>query len=61
LFTIVRNVAQRLNKHAGMEDVIVIGLSYARAMAGFIVAAAITRRPSRATIITVQTGRETDR
>ena len=26
-FPIVRNIAQRLNKHAGMEEVIVVGLS----------------------------------
>lgn len=29
-FPVVRNVAQRLHKHAGMEEVIVVGLSYAR-------------------------------
>ena len=28
-FPIVRNIAQRLNKHAGMEEVVVVGLSYA--------------------------------
>jgi len=29
-FPVVRNIAQRLAKHAGMEEVIVIGLSYAK-------------------------------
>lgn len=29
-FPVVRNIAQRLHKHAGMEDVIVVGLSYAQ-------------------------------
>lgn len=29
-FPVVRNIAQRLNKHAGMEEVIVVGLSYAK-------------------------------
>jgi predicted alpha/beta superfamily hydrolase len=29
-FPIVRNIAQRLNKHAGMEEVVVVGLSYAK-------------------------------
>lgn len=29
-FAIVRNIAQRLNRHAGMEEVIVVGLSYAK-------------------------------
>ena len=33
-FPIVRNIAQRLNKHAGMEEVIVIGLSYAKGDGG---------------------------
>ncbi|WP_332877621.1 alpha/beta hydrolase [Massilia sp. S19_KUP03_FR1] len=28
-FPVVRNIAQRLHKHAGMEEVIVVGLSYA--------------------------------
>lgn len=28
-FPIVRNIAQRLHKHAGMEEVIVVGLAYA--------------------------------
>jgi predicted alpha/beta superfamily hydrolase len=30
-FPVVRNIAQRLTKHAGLEEVIVVGLSYARA------------------------------
>lgn len=29
-FPIVRNIAQRLHKHAGLEEVIVVGLSYAQ-------------------------------
>lgn len=29
-FPVVRNIAQRLAKHAGLEEVIVVGLSYAR-------------------------------
>lgn len=29
-FPVVRNIAQRLNKHARMEEVIVVGLSYAK-------------------------------
>ena len=29
-FAIVRNIAQRLSRHAGMEEVIVVGLSYAK-------------------------------
>lgn len=29
-FPVTRNIAQRLNKHAGMEEVIVVGLSYAK-------------------------------
>lgn len=29
-FPVVRNIAQRLHKHAGMEEVIVVGLSYAK-------------------------------
>lgn len=33
-FPVVRNIAQRLNKHAGMEEVIVIGLSYAKGDSG---------------------------
>lgn len=33
-FPVVRNIAQRLNKHAGMEEVIVVGLSYARGDTG---------------------------
>ncbi|KKO65006.1 Ferri-bacillibactin esterase BesA [Janthinobacterium sp. KBS0711] len=33
-FAIVRNIAQRLNKHAGMEEVIVVGLSYANGDGG---------------------------
>lgn len=33
-FAVVRNIAQRLAKHAGMEEVIVVGLSYARGDGG---------------------------
>jgi len=33
-FAIVRNIAQRLNKHAGMEEVVVVGLSYAKGDGG---------------------------
>jgi len=33
-FPIVRSIAQRLHKHAGMEEVIVIGLSYAQGDTG---------------------------
>lgn len=33
-FAIVRNIAQRLSKHAGMEEVIVVGLSYAKGDSG---------------------------
>jgi predicted alpha/beta superfamily hydrolase len=33
-FPIVRNIAQRLHKHAGLEEVIVVGLSYARGDTG---------------------------
>lgn len=33
-FPIVRNIAQRLNKHAGREEVIVVGLSYANGDGG---------------------------
>jgi predicted alpha/beta superfamily hydrolase len=33
-FSIVRNIAQRLNKHAGMEEVVVVGLSYAKGDGG---------------------------
>lgn len=33
-FPIVRNIAQRLNKHAGMEEVVVVGLSYANGDGG---------------------------
>lgn len=33
-FPIVRNIAQRLNKHAGMEEVIVVGLSYSKGDGG---------------------------
>jgi predicted alpha/beta superfamily hydrolase len=33
-FAVVRNIAQRLHKHAGMEEVIVVGLSYARGDTG---------------------------
>ena len=33
-FAIVRNIAQRLNKHAGMEEVVVVGLSYANGDGG---------------------------
>jgi predicted alpha/beta superfamily hydrolase len=29
-FPVTRNIAQRLNKHAGMEEVIVVGLSYSQ-------------------------------
>lgn len=29
-FAVARNIAQRLSKHAGMEEVIVVGLSYAK-------------------------------
>jgi predicted alpha/beta superfamily hydrolase len=29
-FPVVRNIAQRLHKHAGMEEVIVVGLSYGK-------------------------------
>lgn len=29
-FPVVRNIAQRLSKHAGMEEAIVVGLSYAK-------------------------------
>ncbi|MET0857134.1 MAG: alpha/beta fold hydrolase, partial [Telluria sp.] len=33
-FPVVRNIAQRLNKHAGMEEVIVVGLSYGKGDGG---------------------------
>jgi len=33
-FPVVRNIAQRLNKHAGMEEVVVVGLSYANGDGG---------------------------
>jgi predicted alpha/beta superfamily hydrolase len=33
-FAVVRNIAQRLNKHAGMEEVVVVGLSYAKGDSG---------------------------
>jgi predicted alpha/beta superfamily hydrolase len=33
-FPIVRNISQRLTKHAGMEEVIVVGLSYAKGDTG---------------------------
>ncbi|MGK5025955.1 alpha/beta hydrolase [Janthinobacterium sp. RB2R34] len=33
-FAVVRNIAQRLAKHAGLEEVIVVGLSYARGDSG---------------------------
>lgn len=33
-FPVVRSIAQRLNKHAGMEEVIVVGLSYAKGDTG---------------------------
>lgn len=33
-FPVVRNIVQRLHKHAGMEEVIVIGLSYAKGETG---------------------------
>nr|WP_233411136.1 alpha/beta hydrolase-fold protein [Rugamonas sp. CCM 8940] len=33
-FPVVRNIAQRLNKHAGMEEVVVVGLSYAKGDGG---------------------------
>lgn len=33
-FPIVRNIAQRLHKHAGLEEVIVVGLSYAKGDTG---------------------------
>lgn len=33
-FAVVRNIAQRLNKHAGMEEVVVVGLSYANGDGG---------------------------
>ena len=33
-FPIVRNIAQRLSKHAGMEEVVVVGLSYANGDGG---------------------------
>jgi predicted alpha/beta superfamily hydrolase len=33
-FPIVRNIAQRLTKHAGMEEAIVVGLSYAKGDGG---------------------------
>ncbi|MDB5745280.1 MAG: IroE protein [Massilia sp.] len=33
-FPIVRNIAQRLTKHAGMEETIVVGLSYAKGDTG---------------------------
>lgn len=33
-FPVVRNIAQRLHKHAGMEEVIVVGLSYAQGDSG---------------------------
>jgi predicted alpha/beta superfamily hydrolase len=33
-FAVVRNIAQRLHKHAGMEEVIVVALSYARGDTG---------------------------
>jgi predicted alpha/beta superfamily hydrolase len=33
-FPVARNIAQRLTKHAGMEEVIVVGLSYAKGDGG---------------------------
>lgn len=33
-FALTRNIASRLHKHAGMEEVIVVGLSYAKGDAG---------------------------
>jgi predicted alpha/beta superfamily hydrolase len=33
-FPVVRNIAQRLSRHAGMEEVIVVGLSYAKGDTG---------------------------
>lgn len=33
-FPVVRNIVQRLHKHAGMEEVIVVGLSYAQGDTG---------------------------
>jgi predicted alpha/beta superfamily hydrolase len=33
-FPIVRNITQRLSKHAGMEEVVVVGLSYAKGDSG---------------------------
>lgn len=33
-FPVVRNIAQRLSKHAGMEEVVVVGLSYAQGDGG---------------------------
>ena len=33
-FPVVRSIAQRLHKHAGMEEVIVVGLSYAKGDSG---------------------------
>ncbi len=33
-FPVVRSIVQRLNKHAGMEEVIVVGLSYAQGDTG---------------------------
>lgn len=33
-FPVVRNIAQRLHRHAGMEEAIVVGLSYARGDTG---------------------------
>jgi predicted alpha/beta superfamily hydrolase len=33
-FPIVRNIASRLSKHAGMEEMIVVGLSYAKGESG---------------------------
>jgi predicted alpha/beta superfamily hydrolase len=33
-FPVVRNIAQRLSKHARMEEVIVVGLSYAKGDTG---------------------------
>ncbi|MCL6484831.1 MAG: alpha/beta hydrolase, partial [Janthinobacterium lividum] len=33
-FPVVRSIAQRLNKHAGLEEVVVVGLSYANGDGG---------------------------
>jgi predicted alpha/beta superfamily hydrolase len=33
-FPVVRNIAQRLSKHAGLEEVIVVGLSYSKGDSG---------------------------